>query len=284
MLWCVLAIPLAILLNDIRIELEFPTKGLGADPEDAIVDHLGQWSLRLLWFTLFISSLARVTKRPVLIQFRRMAGLWAFFMVTLHVSSYTLLLARADLRIILSDFVDRPYIIAGLIALCSLVPLAITSTRGWRRRLRQRWKQLHRLIYVAALAGWVHLLWLERATFEDSVLYGVILALLFIERIVTTMRARRKNKPYELRPEMKHRQYWLANLRLVGVLLCIWFIVSFGCGILFVDVLNHIQIAGFKLGFWFAQQGSIVVFVILIFVYAVLANRLDRTHHVDEDT
>lgn len=82
---------------------------------------------------------------------------------------------------------------------------------------------------------------------------------------------------------MKHRQYWLANLRLVGILLSIWFLVSFGCGILLVDVLNHIQIGGFKLGFWFAQQGSIVVFVVLIFVYAALANRLDRAHDVDED-
>ena len=82
---------------------------------------------------------------------------------------------------------------------------------------------------------------------------------------------------------MKHRRYWLANLRLVGILLSIWFIVSFGFGILLVDVLNQIQIGGFKLGFWFAQQGSIVVFVILIFTYAVLANRLDREHDVDED-
>ncbi|MCY3857840.1 MAG: DUF4212 domain-containing protein [Gammaproteobacteria bacterium] len=82
---------------------------------------------------------------------------------------------------------------------------------------------------------------------------------------------------------MKHREYWIANLRLVGVLLSIWFLVSFGCGILFVDVLNQVQIGGFKLGFWFAQQGSIVVFVLLIFVYALLANRLDRTHDVDED-
>lgn len=82
---------------------------------------------------------------------------------------------------------------------------------------------------------------------------------------------------------MKHKAYWLANLRLVGVLLSIWFIVSYGCGILFVDVLNQIQFGGFKLGFWFAQQGSIVVFVILIFVYAVLANRLDRKFDVDEN-
>ena len=82
---------------------------------------------------------------------------------------------------------------------------------------------------------------------------------------------------------MKHRRYWIANLRLVGILLCVWFIVSFGCGILFVDVFNQIQMGGFKLGFWFAQQGSIVVFVVLIFVYAALANRLDRMHDVDEE-
>lgn len=82
---------------------------------------------------------------------------------------------------------------------------------------------------------------------------------------------------------MNHRRYWLANLRLVAILLCVWFVVSFGCGILLVDVLNQIQIGGFKLGFWFAQQGSIVVFVVLIFVYAALANRLDREYDVDEE-
>lgn len=82
---------------------------------------------------------------------------------------------------------------------------------------------------------------------------------------------------------MDHRAYWHANLRLVAVLLTIWFVVSFGFGILLVDVLNTIEIAGFKLGFWFAQQGSIVTFVILIFVYAYLANRLDRKHNVDEE-
>lgn len=77
--------------------------------------------------------------------------------------------------------------------------------------------------------------------------------------------------------------YWRENLRLVGILLLIWFVVSFGFGILLVDVLNQIQIAGFKLGFWFAQQGSIYVFVILVFVYAYCAARLDRKHNVDED-
>jgi len=72
------------------------------------------------------------------------------------------------------------------------------------------------------------------------------------------------------------RAYWRANLRYLGVLLAIWFAVSYGCGILFVDQLDRIRIGGFKLGFWFAQQGSIYVFVALIFIYVHLMNRLDR--------
>jgi putative solute:sodium symporter small subunit len=79
-----------------------------------------------------------------------------------------------------------------------------------------------------------------------------------------------------------HRAYWRANLRYLAVLLFIWFAVSFGCGILFVDQLDRIRIGGFKLGFWFAQQGSIYVFIVLIFVYVALMNRLDRRHDVDE--
>ena len=78
------------------------------------------------------------------------------------------------------------------------------------------------------------------------------------------------------------REYWKQNLRYLGVLLSIWFVVSYGFGILLVEPLNRIRIAGFQLGFWFAQQGSIYVFVILIFVYVRLMNRLDRSFDVDE--
>ena len=78
-------------------------------------------------------------------------------------------------------------------------------------------------------------------------------------------------------------KYWLANIKLVAGLLLIWFVVSFGCGILLVDVLNQIQFGGFKLGFWFAQQGAIVVFVVLIFVYAYFASRLDKRFNVEEE-
>lgn len=81
----------------------------------------------------------------------------------------------------------------------------------------------------------------------------------------------------------KRKAYWRANLRLVATCLSIWFIVSFGFGILLVEQLNTIRIGGFKLGFWFAQQGSIYVFVLLIFFYAWRMNRIDREYDVHED-
>ena len=80
----------------------------------------------------------------------------------------------------------------------------------------------------------------------------------------------------------KQHQYWLTNLKYLAILLSIWFIVSYGCGILFVDFLDQYRIGGFKLGFWFAQQGSIYIFVVIIFVYVYLMNRLDRKYNVDE--
>tara|TARA_B110000977_G_scaffold138606_2_gene176008 strand:- start:1370 stop:1654 length:285 start_codon:yes stop_codon:yes gene_type:complete len=89
------------------------------------------------------------------------------------------------------------------------------------------------------------------------------------------------NNP-DKQPEHENREYWRANIRLMSGLLLVWFLVSFGCGILWVDYLNQWHFFGFKLGFWFSQQGSIVVFVILIFVYAWRMNQLDKVHGVDE--
>ena len=78
------------------------------------------------------------------------------------------------------------------------------------------------------------------------------------------------------------QQYWKKNLRYLLILLSIWFVVSYGCGILFADSLNAIKLGGFPLGFWFAQQGSIYIFCILIFVYVRLMNKLDKEFDVDE--
>lgn len=83
--------------------------------------------------------------------------------------------------------------------------------------------------------------------------------------------------------KQNNKLYWKKNLQYLAVLLLIWFVVSYGCGILFVDELDNIRFGGFKLGFWFAQQGSIYVFVLLIFVYVYLMNKLDRKYNVEED-
>lgn len=85
-----------------------------------------------------------------------------------------------------------------------------------------------------------------------------------------------------MNPNRNLKAYWRQNVKYLLILLSIWFIASYGCGILFADALNNIKIAGFKLGFWFAQQGSIYVFVILIFVYVYLMNKLDKKFDVDE--
>ncbi|MCY3885918.1 MAG: sulfoxide reductase heme-binding subunit YedZ [Gammaproteobacteria bacterium] len=190
----VLAIPFVLLLNDVRIELIQPGAGLGPDPGEALVDRLGTWSIRILYLTLLVSSVARLLKVPVLIQHRRTFGLWAFTYVVLHLAAYFSALAGFDLNVVLGDFSKRPYIIVGLVALCLLIPLAITSTRGWQRRLGLNWRRLHRIVYVAAILALIHLWMQEKASFFDTFMYGSILFLLFIERLVgAVQRLRRKS-------------------------------------------------------------------------------------------
>ena len=92
-----------------------------------------------------------------------------------------------------------------------------------------------------------------------------------------------ESKPDPPATRYSHERYWKANLKCVGILLSIWFLVSYGCGVLWVDQLDKIRLGGFNLGFWFAQQGSIYVFVVLIFFYARRMATLDRAHGVEED-
>ena len=86
----------------------------------------------------------------------------------------------------------------------------------------------------------------------------------------------------EFKQQQRRKAYWQANLRILAILMTIWFVVSFGCGILFVEPLNQFKLGGFKFGFWMAQQGSIYVFVALIFVYVRLMNKLDREFNFDD--
>ena len=157
--------------------------GLGANPVDEIQDRLGEWGLRLLLATLCVSPLAAGLRKPWLMGLRRMLGLFAFTYVALHFLNWLVLDQWLDLRAIGADLVKRPYITLGFFALLLLVPLAITSTNGWMRRLGRRWHRLHRLVYPAAILGCVHFWWQVKADWREPLLYAVVLAALLAWRL-----------------------------------------------------------------------------------------------------
>ena len=192
LLFALLASPLALLAYDLYREFFMPGAVFGADPGEEIVRYLGEWAIRLLMATLAVSPASRLFKRPHWVRFRRMFGLFAFTYVVLHFVGYWALLAGFDFGAFIDDFAKRPYITVGISALLCLVPLAVTSTRGWQRRLRANWRRLHRLVYAIGVLACIHLWWLSKAGYEDAVLYTAILVLLLGERIVRIARSARR--------------------------------------------------------------------------------------------
>src|SRR5262249_38418087 len=141
---------------------------------------------RFLLFTLTISPLRKLTNQPALIRFRRMLGLFAFFYGTLHLCTYLWLDKFFGLSDIVKDIGKRPFITAGFAGFLLMVPLAITSTAGWIRRLGgRRWQQLHRLIYASSAAGVVHYYWLVKSDIRLPLLYASILASLLLYRFAS---------------------------------------------------------------------------------------------------
>jgi sulfoxide reductase heme-binding subunit YedZ len=125
-----------------------------------------------------------------LIRFRRMLGLFAFFYATLHFAIYLAIDQFFDWATIVEDVTKRPFITAGFAAFVLLVPLAVTSTQGWIRRLGRRWQQLHRLIYVSAILAVVHFIWKVKSDLRDPLFYATILAMLFAVRAALWIRRR----------------------------------------------------------------------------------------------
>lgn len=156
---------------------------IGANPVETLIHATGDWTLRLLLITLAVTPLRRLTGQVWLIRFRRQLGLFAFFYACLHLTAYLWLDQFFDWRAIIEDIVKRPYLTVGFAALVLLVPLAITSTRGWIRRLGRRWQTLHRAVYLIAILGVVHYLWLVKADLFEPAIYGVILAGLLAFRV-----------------------------------------------------------------------------------------------------
>jgi sulfoxide reductase heme-binding subunit YedZ len=165
--------------------------GTLANPVEYITHTTGDWTLRLVLITLTITPLRVLLKQPSLARFRRMLGLFAFFYATLHFATWFALDKAFDLSEMWKDVLKRPFITAGFTGFILMVPLAITSTDGWVRRLGYvRWQNLHRLIYITALAGVIHYYWLVKSDIRLPVMYGLILLVLLVYRFFARPRKR----------------------------------------------------------------------------------------------
>ena len=173
------------------IALQDGGRGLGANPIEAIQDHLGLWTLRILLLTLALTPLRQLTGQVWLIQLRRMTGLFALFYASTHFLNYLVLDQGFGWSFIVEDVLERPFITLGMIALFCLIPLGITSTAGWRRRLGKRWQKLHRLVYLIAILGCWHFWWQVKSDIEEPLIYAAILTALLLFRIIRQRKALR---------------------------------------------------------------------------------------------
>ena len=156
---------------------------LGINPVETIILVEGRWTLVFLIATLAVTPIRRLTGWNRIVQLRRLLGLFAFFHACVHFLSYVGIDHFFALSIIVEDVLERRYITAGFTALVLLVPLAVTSTRGWIRRLGKRWQRLHRLSYVAAALGVLHFYWKVKADTFWPLVAAVTLAGLFAVRL-----------------------------------------------------------------------------------------------------
>ena len=169
--------PLGIIILDIYYN------NLGAEPVKKIMNHFGEWTLIFICLTLSMSPLKRITNLSFWIKFRRMLGLFVFFYATIHLLTYVGLDYRFDWEPIINDVLKKKYIFIGFSAWLLLIPLAATSSQKMIRILRHNWKNLHRLVYVIAIFGSLHYIWLSKTIFFKPLIYTAIIVVLLALRI-----------------------------------------------------------------------------------------------------
>jgi sulfoxide reductase heme-binding subunit YedZ len=171
-------VPAALMVSDAL------TGHLAAEPIKDLTHRTGTWGITFLTATLAVTPLRRLTGWNRLQSYRRMLGLFAFFYLALHFGVYLVLDQFFDWHAIVTDVAKRPYITVGFAGLLLLAALALTSTRGWIRRLGKRWVALHALVYVVALAGVVHFTWSQKADVSRPRRYGAVIVVLLAARLV----------------------------------------------------------------------------------------------------
>jgi sulfoxide reductase heme-binding subunit YedZ len=155
----------------------------GANPVEYITHYTGDWTIRFLMITLSVTPLRKIFNQPRLTRYRRLLGLFAFFYVCLHFMTWFILDKSFSFPDMWADVVKRRFITVGMLGFAMLIPLAITSTAGWVRRMGfVQWQRLHRLVYFAALAGVIHYYWLVKSDVRLPLMYGAILAVLMAYR------------------------------------------------------------------------------------------------------
>ena len=160
------------------------TGNLGPNQVETLQHTTGDWTLRFLVITLCITPLRKLLTLPDLIRFRRMLGLFAFFYACLHFLTYLGPDQSFDLAAMWKDVAKRPFVTVGFTAFVLLIPLALTSTAGWIRRLGgRRWQLLHRLIYISAICGVIHYYWLVKSAVLRPLTYGAIVTVLLLWRL-----------------------------------------------------------------------------------------------------
>ncbi|MCA6064399.1 protein-methionine-sulfoxide reductase heme-binding subunit MsrQ [Thalassolituus marinus] len=157
---------------------------LGPEPGRAVTQFLGTWALNSLLLTLTLSPLKRSPLSINLISYRRRMGLFAFTYMLLHLLAYMTMMLGWQWQDLNDEVVKRPYMVVGVFALLLTIPLAITSTRNWQRRLGRRWKKLHYSVYLVAALSMVHILLQVRSSWTEFVVYSSVLSLLLIERLL----------------------------------------------------------------------------------------------------
>jgi sulfoxide reductase heme-binding subunit YedZ len=167
----------------------------GPNPAEDIILTTGIWALRFLLITLAITPVRRLTGVNVVIQYRRMLGLFAFFYACVHLLSYMLFDRLLQIGEILTDVAERPFITAGMTALALMIPLAVTSTKEWIRRLGRRWQTLHRIVYLCAAAACLHFAWKVKVLVGEPVYCVAILTLLLGFRLLWRLRLTARPRP-----------------------------------------------------------------------------------------
>ena len=178
LVFCLCLVPALVLVWD------SVTGGLSVNPIEDITHRTGDWALRFLLLTLAVTPFRWLSGWNEVIRYRRMLGLFTFWYASLHFSTYIVFDHFFDIRSIADDVIERKYVTAGFLGIVLMLPLAVTSTQGWIRRLGKRWSILHRLIYVAAVAGVVHFLWLVKLETSEPLVYAAVLSGLFLVRVV----------------------------------------------------------------------------------------------------